>query len=394
MPARVFGEIPGVAPGTTFESRNELHESGVHRPLQAGISGGANEGADSIVVSGGYEDDEDRGDVIVYTGHGANDPTTGKQVADQELSAGNAALVVSQQRGYPVRVVRGSGGDPRYSPTSGYRYDGLYRVMRHWDEIGASGFRIFRYELERIDGQPPSVWADASGSKAPAGTRRSHAAETTTKARPLELHQHVQDVAAALELAIETVDTVAADVNRQAQDSIARSGYAEARALLDLAERLVSFRSVISNSADQWDGLSAELDRSRPAAPSRKRTAKASRKKKARKRADYGKVDPSEKTSQRDYLIPILEILDDLGGKAKASEVLEVVAERMRPRFKPADLEPLASNPKEPRWRNTAQWARQQLVNKGLLAPSQERGVWELTDAGRHYLKEQGSGHD
>jgi integrase len=40
----------------------------------AGISGGEREGADSIVVSGGYEDDEDYGDVIVYTGAGGNDP--------------------------------------------------------------------------------------------------------------------------------------------------------------------------------------------------------------------------------------------------------------------------------------------------------------------------------
>lgn len=43
--------------------------------MQAGISGSGEEGADSVVVSGGYEDDEDYGDVIVYTGHGGNDPT-------------------------------------------------------------------------------------------------------------------------------------------------------------------------------------------------------------------------------------------------------------------------------------------------------------------------------
>ncbi len=36
----------------------------------AGISGSESEGADSIVLSGGYEDDEDLGDEIVYAGHG------------------------------------------------------------------------------------------------------------------------------------------------------------------------------------------------------------------------------------------------------------------------------------------------------------------------------------
>jgi putative restriction endonuclease len=38
-----------------------------------GIHGTAKEGADSIVVSGGYVDDRDMGDVIIYTGEGGND---------------------------------------------------------------------------------------------------------------------------------------------------------------------------------------------------------------------------------------------------------------------------------------------------------------------------------
>ena len=58
----------------------------MHRQLQAGIAGGEAHGADSIVVSGGYEDDEDCGDVIVYTGQGGNDPATKKQIADKTLT--------------------------------------------------------------------------------------------------------------------------------------------------------------------------------------------------------------------------------------------------------------------------------------------------------------------
>jgi putative restriction endonuclease len=54
-----------------FASRDELNKTGVHLPTRAGISGAAEEGADSIVLSGGYEDDRDDGDVIIYTGHGA-----------------------------------------------------------------------------------------------------------------------------------------------------------------------------------------------------------------------------------------------------------------------------------------------------------------------------------
>ena len=77
---RRFGSIPGVSRGTSYADRRALYDAGVHRALIAGIVGGAKEGAESIVVSGGYEDDEDYGDILVYTGQGGNDP--GDEKAD------------------------------------------------------------------------------------------------------------------------------------------------------------------------------------------------------------------------------------------------------------------------------------------------------------------------
>ena len=61
---RVFGEIAGYAVGSPFVDRVDLARSGVHPPRMKSISGSQTEGADSTVVSGGYEDDHDRGDVI------------------------------------------------------------------------------------------------------------------------------------------------------------------------------------------------------------------------------------------------------------------------------------------------------------------------------------------
>src|SRR5215207_9194293 len=43
---------------------------------RAGIFGSSTQGADSIVLSGGYKDDEDHGDIIVYSGYGGRDPAT------------------------------------------------------------------------------------------------------------------------------------------------------------------------------------------------------------------------------------------------------------------------------------------------------------------------------
>jgi len=99
------------------------------------------------VLSGGYEDDQDFGDVIVYTGHGGQDPISRKQVADQTLTRQNMALAVSMQQGLPVRVVRGAAHRSAFSPSNGYRYDGLYIVERFWHEKGAAGFTVWRFSL-------------------------------------------------------------------------------------------------------------------------------------------------------------------------------------------------------------------------------------------------------
>jgi putative restriction endonuclease len=171
--ARVFGQIPGVEVGATFINRMALSAAGVHRQTQAGISGGK-DGADSIVVSGGYVDDEDHGAVIIYTGHGGNDPNTKKQIADQKFDRGNFGLARSCDLGLPVRVTRGKGGDKATSPHAGYRYDGLFTVSDFWQETGRDGFQIWRFKLEQISGQGPlgapisGVVEEVTGSSGPA----------------------------------------------------------------------------------------------------------------------------------------------------------------------------------------------------------------------------------
>jgi putative restriction endonuclease len=154
VPERVFGHIPGYPEGSRFESRAELSEADVHRPLIAGISDSEREGADSIVLSGGYEDDEDLGDEVVYTGHGGRDAESASQVAHQRLTRGNLGLAHSSIEGLPVRVIRGVNLDSIYAPPSGYRYDGLYLVDDYWQAKGRSGFRVWRYRLIKLPSIP------------------------------------------------------------------------------------------------------------------------------------------------------------------------------------------------------------------------------------------------
>ena len=145
MTELVFGNIAGVKIGQIFENRRALHDAGVHRPLQSGIQGRSKEGACSIVLSGGYEDDEDYLDEILYTGDSGRDPTTGKQVENQRKSPGNLGLIVSCKENLPVRVVRGS--QIEYGPENGYRFDGLYYVKSYHYVEGKEGFFLWRYVL-------------------------------------------------------------------------------------------------------------------------------------------------------------------------------------------------------------------------------------------------------
>ncbi|GFP83442.1 histone-lysine n-methyltransferase family member suvh9 [Phtheirospermum japonicum] len=122
---RVVGDIPGVEIGDVFFFRMELCVLGLHGQAQAGIdyvpisqSSNGEPIATSIIVSGGYEDDEDAGDVIVYTGHGGQDKH-GRQVEHQRLECGNLGL----------------------------------EVVETWFDVGKSGFGVYKFKIVRSENQ-------------------------------------------------------------------------------------------------------------------------------------------------------------------------------------------------------------------------------------------------
>lgn len=178
----VIGEVPGVQVGQKFQSRREAHEAGVHRPLQAGICGTKAAGAESICVSGGYKDDEDHGDVIVYTGHGGQDAKK-NQVADQTLDdPGNAALLTSYLEGQLVRVLRGYQAGTQYSPDEGYQYSGLSRVAEYGWKVGADGYWIVQFTLEGVEAHSsPKNEPTVAEEPAPSEAGKAPSKEITTQ---------------------------------------------------------------------------------------------------------------------------------------------------------------------------------------------------------------------
>lgn len=145
-----FGEIRGNPAGTMYPSYRAMLEAGVHRSTQAGMVGSATGGTESIVLNGGYPDDKDFGDHVIYPGHGGQD-TRRRQVEDQKWIAANDGMRVNMAKGIPVRVIRGRSGEPAYSPTSGYRYDGLYAVVSAWQAPSQDGPLICRFDLVKTD---------------------------------------------------------------------------------------------------------------------------------------------------------------------------------------------------------------------------------------------------
>ncbi len=133
----------------------------------AGMAASETEGADSPSSSPGLRGRRGfrRGE-IVYTGHGGRDWGNKRQVAHQHLTKGNLALARSSIEGLRVRVIRGANLDSPYAPRGGYRYDGLYLVEHYWQEIGRSGFRVWRYSLVKLQGLPTSIGAVSEAAAA------------------------------------------------------------------------------------------------------------------------------------------------------------------------------------------------------------------------------------
>ncbi|AED94446.1 unnamed protein product [Arabidopsis thaliana] len=181
IPRDHFGPIPaendvtrkqGVLVGESWEDRQECRQWGAHFPHIAGIAGQSAVGAQSVALSGGYDDDEDHGEWFLYTGSGGRDLSGNKRInkkqsSDQAFKNMNESLRLSCKMGYPVRVVR-SWKEKRsaYAPAEGVRYDGVYRIEKCWSNVGVQGsFKVCRYLFVRCDNEPAPWTSDEHGDR-------------------------------------------------------------------------------------------------------------------------------------------------------------------------------------------------------------------------------------
>lgn len=180
------------------------------------------------------------------------------------------------------------------------------------------------------------------------------------------------EVKVAFEILLEEIEEVFNLISKDGEDAFKAHDYEKARELIEYGERLKAFREKVKLLQSEWFDLSCKkVYKSRV------------------KSIGKGKLKRGLRTPESAFRIPILEAIVELGGRAKASKVLELVYKKMRHTLNEYDLSFLNSNPKVKRWENTAQWTRNSLVNEGLLFSDSPQGIWEITEKGRELLKSQ-----
>lgn len=184
------------------------------------------------------------------------------------------------------------------------------------------------------------------------------------------------DVSAALQLLGDSLEAEVQRINTEGSQAMQVGDYDTAQAVIDFAKRLTAFRAKVNDLGEEW--LKLEELRDKATAEVQQIVSKRF----------FGKSKKGQITSHEAYCRPLLEVLVEMGGSGKTKEVLDRLGEKMKPILVPKDYEPHESDAKQIRWRNTAQWARNQMVNEdGRMKKNSPRGVWEISPTGIAWLK-------
>lgn len=181
------------------------------------------------------------------------------------------------------------------------------------------------------------------------------------------------EVNIAFEILLEEIEEVFNRISKEGEEAFKAQDFDKARSLIEYGERLKTFREKVKTLQNEWQTIFSEK------IPTQVRI---------RKRRAKNRLKRGLRTSEEKFVIPILESLIELGGKAEIKDVLNLVQDKMRDILNEYDYETLPSNPKQKRWENTAQWARNTMVNEGLLVRNSPRGIWEITEKGRKFYEE------
>jgi len=190
------------------------------------------------------------------------------------------------------------------------------------------------------------------------------------------IENNPQDVSSAFEILLEEVEAEIDFINGVGAKSFEGRDYDRAKEALERAASLSAFRDKVAALRREWDDIAAVGEQQED------ESTRAERR-------NLGRLRRGVRTPDKSFVVPLLQVLNSMGGSGKVADVLDRLGKVMKPVLRDVDYDPLASDPNNLRWRNTAQWARNSMVKDGLLKADSPRGVWEMTDVGRLRLKEQ-----
>lgn len=180
------------------------------------------------------------------------------------------------------------------------------------------------------------------------------------------------EVIPAFEMLLEELDKLVSDFNHQGAQYLSKGEYDQARSLIAKVESITAIQDKIQSLQKELQNLKLSETKS----STKKRQSST-------KRLKHGL-----RTPEKAFKMPILQTLIKMGGKGKVSDILDRIGSDLESVLNKYDYQ-LMNATNQPRWRTTAKWTRQALVNEGKLASDSPRGIWEITEVGLQWLKEQ-----
>lgn len=105
-------------------------------------------------------------------------------------------------------------------------------------------------------------------------------------------------------------------------------------------------------------------------------------------RRSFERAKPGTILPHDAYVEPILSTLVKGDGAVSASQVIAEVGRLLGGKLSASDRDRLPSGGF--RWENRVQWVRLRLVERGMLSSDSPRGIWEITELGRDFLRRGG----
>ena len=194
------------------------------------------------------------------------------------------------------------------------------------------------------------------------------------------------DLVTAFDILLESIEVESLKVTDAVATALTARDFDRARKDIEHGEFLNSLHGKVEELRAGWE------NRSKPIVRSSDRV-RSPRKRVAGKPTSVTRV-VGIRTPESEYRLPILAILEEMGGEGEIGEMLDRVGAMMNEKLNNFDRQTLPSSPTVPRWRNAAHWTKNNLANEGFISRGAVRQHWVLTESGRRYLaglrKEQG----